>query len=411
MSTDKKAQTPQSPKNYRPQTQMIRTGTNRAFQETSEGLFLTSGFAYSGPQQAADRFSGDDEGFIYSRFSNPTVEMFEKRLAAIERADFAKATASGMAAVTASLLSQLSAGDHMVASRALFGSCYYVVSELMPRFGIEITIIDGKDHQAWQEAIRPNTKLFFFETPTNPGMEILDIAAISTIAHAAKNPIRVVVDNVFATPILQKPLALGADIVVYSATKHMDGQGRVLGGIIASNDEAYIQDELQPFLRNTGPALSPFNAWVLVKSLETLSLRVNAMTASANTLAARISGQMDAYPQIESVIYPGNDNHPQAAIARKQMSAGGSLLCLKFQNEQQQAFSFLENLNLFDISNNLGDTKSLATHPQTTTHHRLTEEIRLEQGVTPGLVRLSIGLEDVEDLWEDIENALKAMNT
>ena len=411
MSNDKKAQTPQSPKNYRPQTQMIRAGSNRAFQETSEGLFLTSGYAYSGPQQAADRFSGDDVGFIYSRFSNPTVEMFEKRLAAIEGADFAKATASGMAAVTASLLSQLSAGDHMVASRALFGSCYYIISELAFRFGIETTIIDGKDHQAWQEAIRPNTKVFFFETPTNPGMEILDIAAISTIAHAAKNPIRVVVDNVFATPILQKPLALGADIVVYSATKHMDGQGRVLGGIIASNDEAYIQEELQPFLRNTGPALSPFNAWVLVKSLETLSLRVNAMTANAQSLADRLADNKSHFPHLKAIIYPGRDDHPQAAIAQKQMSAGGSLICLEFLGGKDQAFAFLERVELFDISNNLGDTKSLATHPQTTTHQRLTEEARLEQGVTPGLVRLSIGLEDVEDLWEDIENALKAMNT
>ncbi len=394
-------------KTYRPKTQMIRAGQNRAMQETSEALFLTSGFAYTGPQQAAERFSGEDPGFIYSRFSNPTVEMFEHRIAAIEGAEFARATASGMAAVSAAMLCQLSAGDHIVASRALFGSCRYVVQDLCSRFGIEASLIDGTRLENWREASKPNTKVFFLESPSNPGIEVLDIAAIASIARDAKA--RLVVDNVFATPILQKPLELGADIVVYSATKHMDGQGRVLGGVIASNDKIFIEDELQPFLRNTGPALSPFNAWVLVKSLETLSLRVEAMSANAAWLADKLAAAKTTYSGLAKVTYPGRADHPQAEIAARQMRGGGSLLTLEFNDGQDAAFAFLAKLELFDISNNLGDAKSLATHPRTTTHHRLSEEERLEQGVTPGLVRLSIGLEDREDLWEDLQSGLESI--
>jgi len=382
-----------------PQTLAVHAGTNRAFQETSEAMVLTSGFAYDSAEQAAARFEGDDPGYIYSRFSNPTVEMLEKRLCAIEGAALARTTASGMAAVTASLMCQLRAGDHMVASRALFGSCRYVADDLANRFGIETTFIDGSDIDAWGAATRANTKVFFLETPSNPGLQVIDIAAV---AKARQGDIRLVVDNVFATPILQQPLALGADIVVYSATKHMDGQGRVLGGAILTNDAAYVEDELQPFLRNTGPALSPFNAWVLLKSLETLGLRVRAMAQTADTLARILA---DEVPR-GAVSYPGLPSHPHHEIAMGQMSAGGSLITIDFAGGKETAFAFLNALRLFTISNNLGDAKSLATHPWTTTHKRLSEDQRREQGVTPGLVRLSIGLEHHQDLWDDLRQSL-----
>ena len=395
---------PESARNWRPRTQAVRSGINRAFQETSEGLFLTSGYAYDSAEQAAARFTGDDEGFIYSRFSNPTVEAFEQRLAALDGARFCRATATGMAAVSASILSQVSAGDHIVASRALFGSCRFVVEDIANRFGVSLSLVDGTDLNAWHTAVRPETKLFFLETPSNPGLEVLDIRAISKIAQAAGA--RLIVDNVFATPVLQNPLSLGADIVVYSATKHMDGQGRVLGGAILTNDEAFVTDDLQPWLRHTGPSLSPFNAWVLLKSLETLALRVDAMSRSASVLAHRLEDNFAL-----KVAYPYLESHAQHALAREQMSAGGSLITLTFhgstEDAQARAFAFLNSLRLFDISNNLGDAKSLATHPRTTTHHRLSEEDRQIQGVTPGLVRLSIGLEDVEDIWEDLTTALQ----
>ncbi|MEO1150136.1 MAG: aminotransferase class V-fold PLP-dependent enzyme [Pseudomonadota bacterium] len=390
----------------RPETIAVRAGTNRAFQETSEALFLNSGYAYDSPEQAAARFTGDDPGYIYSRFSNPTVGMFEDRLAALEGAGldqplYCRATATGMAAVTAAVLCQMSAGDHMVASRALFGSCRYVADDLCARFGIETTFIDGTNLDQWSAACGDTTKLFFLETPSNPGLQILDLAAIARIAH--ERGVRLLVDNVFASPILQQPFAWGADIVVYSATKHMDGQGRVLGGAILSHDEAFITETLQPFLRNTGPALSPFNAWVLLKSLETLGLRVNAMSESAGALARRVHGAAKVGVR---VTYPGLGDTTAATIARRQMVSGGSLLTLEFAGGQPAAFAFLSALSLFDISNNLGDAKSLATHPWTTTHSRLSEDDRLTQGVTPGLVRLSVGLEHVEDLWADLAAAL-----
>lgn len=395
----------QDNKNWRPRTRAVRSGTNRAFQETCEGLFLTSGFAYESANQAAARFSGDDPGYIYSRFSNPTVEMFEQRMASLEGVAFARATASGMAAVNASIMCQLNAGDHMVASRAIFGSCRYIADDLCNRFGIKTTFVDGTNLSEWKNAVQENTKLFFLETPSNPGLEVCDITSIANIAHQCGA--RLIVDNVFATQVLQKPIALGADIVVYSATKHIDGQGRVLGGLIASNDEEWVSDILQPFLRNTGPALSPFNAWLLLKSLETMALRVEAMSENALWLANKLSHYIEEHPDIlDRIAYPGLPSHPQAAIAARQMSKGGTLLTLTFKDGQEGAFRFLNQLDLFDISNNLGDAKSLATHPRTTTHHRLTEEARLEQNVTPGLVRLSIGLEDREDLWEDIVQAL-----
>ncbi|MEM9988349.1 MAG: O-succinylhomoserine sulfhydrylase [Pseudomonadota bacterium] len=389
-----------------PRTKAVRTGVNRAFQETSEAMFLTSGYAYDNAEQAAARFTGDDDGFVYSRFSNPTVEMFENRLAQIEGASWCAGTASGMAAVTAALLCQLSAGDHMVASRALFGSCRYVAENLCAQYGITTTFVDGKDLKAWEEAVRPETKVFFLETPSNPGLEVLDIAAIATLSKQAGA--KLVIDNVFATPVLQHPLELGADIIIYSATKHIDGQGRVLGGAILGHDEAWRAEVLFPYLRNTGPTMSAFNAWVLGKSLETMDLRVRAMAKGAARVADSLSDHLGK--SLKGIKYPFRDDHPQVEIAKQQMEAGGTLITIEFTGEaeeaQSKAFKFLNNLELIDVSNNLGDAKSLATHPRTTTHHRLTEEARLEQGVTPGLVRLSIGLEDPEDLIFDLLNAL-----
>lgn len=398
---------PKEKPNWRPRTQAIHAGAKRGFQEMSEGLFLTSGYAYDGPEQAAARFTGDDEGYIYSRFSNPTVETFEQRLAALEGAAWCTAAASGMAAVTAALLSQLSAGDHMVASRALFGSCRYVADDLCQRFGIHADFIDGTDLGAWSQAVRPTTRLFFLESPSNPGLEVLDIAAIADVAH--RHGAKLLVDNVFATPVFQRPLDLGADLVVYSATKHIDGQGRVLGGAILGNDHAWRDDVLKPFMRNTGPTLSAFNAWVLLKSLETLELRVNAMATTAAKIAAALGEHVDG-KLLAAVRYPHRDDHPQSGIAKQQMRKGGSLVTFTFAGDakkaKSRAFSFLDGLSLVAVSNNLGDAKSMATHPWTTTHYRLTDEQRLEQGVTPGLVRLSVGLEDEQDLLEDIDAAL-----
>ncbi len=384
----------------RPATRLVRGGTRRSqFGETSEALFLTSGFVYEDAETAEARFKGEREGFVYSRFGNPTVAMFEQRLALIEGAEACRGTSSGMAAVCFALMSLVRAGDHVVASRALFGSCHYIVTILLPRFGVETTLVDGTDLEQWRRALRPTTKAVFLETPSNPMLEIVDLAAVCKLAHAVGA--RVVVDNVFATPLLQQPIALGADIVVYSATKHIDGQGRCLGGAILG-PEQYVKDELTPFLRNTGPSLSPFNAWVLLKSLETLNLRVERMCQNAATIANRLVGQRG----VARVLYPFLDSHPQAALARRQMSAGGSVVSIELDGGKAGAFRFLNRLGLFDISNNLGDAKSLVTHPATTTHQRLNESERAELGITDGLVRLSIGLEDIEDLSEDLSAAL-----
>ncbi len=383
-------------------TQLVHGGTLRSpFGEMSEALFLTQSFAYPTMQAAEARFKGDDPGFIYSRFSNPTVAMFEQRMCLLEGAEAARATASGMAAVTASLLSQVRAGDHVVAARALFGSCLYVVEDLLPRFGVSTTLVDGANLTEWKQAIRKETKLFFLETPTNPSLEVYDLKALADLAHDAGA--RLVVDNVFATPLLQKPFEFGADIVVYSATKHIDGQGRCLGGVILAS-QALIDENLHNFLRQTGPAMSPFNAWVMLKGLETLPLRVTQQAASA----AKIADFLAAQNGVRRVLYPFRDDHPQSALARRQMSGGGTLVTFDVEGGKAAAFRLANALEIVKISNNLGDAKSLVTHPATTTHQRLTPEARDALGIGEGLLRLSVGLEDADDLIYDLECGLRA---
>jgi len=385
---------------YRPETRLVHSGTLRSpFGETSEGLFLTQGFVYDTAEQCEARFKGEDPGFIYSRFSNPTVAMFERRMAELEGAEAARAAATGMAAVTTAVLAPLKAGDHVVAAKAMFGSCRYVVEDLLPRYGIASTLVDGLDLDQWQRAMRPNTKSCFLESPTNPTLDVLDIPAIAEIAHAAGA--RLIVDNVFATPIWQSPLALGADVVVYSATKHIDGQGRCLGGVILSS-EAFIAEHIHNFMRQTGPSMSPFNAWVLLKGLETLAVRVRAQTETA----ARIAEALATHPKVPRLIYPGRADHPQAAVVKKQMRAGSTLIGFEVAGGKPAAFRFLNGLKLARISNNLGDAKSLVTHPATTTHQRLTPEARAELGISEGFIRFSVGLEHADDLIEDIQAAL-----
>lgn len=383
-----------------PATQMVHAGTMRSsFGETSEALFLTQGFVYDSAEAAEARFKGEDDGFIYSRYANPTTEMFEQRMCALEGAEAGRSTASGMAAVAASMLCQLQAGDHVVAARALFGSCRWIVEKLLPRYGIESTLVDGTNPKAWEEAVRPNTKVFFFESPTNPTLEVIDIAHVVDVAHACGA--KVVIDNVFATPILQKPMELGVDIVVYSTTKHIDGQGRCLGGMILSSTE-WVEEQLFDYFRHTGPSMSPFNAWVMLKGLETLPLRVAHQTASA----ARIADYLAEHPAIGRVIYPGRPDHPQANIIPKQMSGGSTLVCFEMKGGKKAAFAMENALDIIAISNNLGDSKSLITHPATTTHKNLAEEDREELGITGGTVRLSVGLEDTGDLIADMDQAL-----
>ncbi len=360
---------------------------------------MTSGYVYGDAGEAEARFKGNAPGFVYSRFGNPTVAMFERRLALIEGADACKATSTGMAAVFASLMAQLRAGDHIVSSRALFGSCLYIVSELLPRYGIEVTLVDGTDLNQWRAAFRPDTRCVFLESPSNPGLEIIDLEVVAKMAHEVGA--RLVVDNVFATPLLQPAMRLGADIVVYSATKHIDGQGRCLGGAILSN-QAFVDEELVPFLRHTGPSLSPFNAWALLKGLETLELRVDRMCANALDVATFLEGRSG----VARVLYPGLTSHSQHALAKRQMSAGGTIVSFDVAGGKNAAFAFLDRLCLVDISNNLGDSKSLITHPATTTHQRLSVEDRAALGIGDGLVRLSVGLEDVEDIKIDLAEAL-----
>lgn len=383
-----------------PETLLVHAGQMRSqFGETSEALYLTQGHVYESAEQCEARFAGKDNGFIYARFSNPTVAMFEQRMCALEGAEAARATATGMAAVTAALMGLVKAGDHVVAARALFGSCRYVVEEHLPRFGVGSTLVDGPDLAAWRAAVRPNTKVLFLESPANPTLEVIDIEAVAKLAKEVGA--KLVVDNVFATPLWQKPLALGADCVVYSATKHIDGQGRCLGGVILASEE-FIQTHVHTLLRQTGPAMSPFNAWVLLKGLETLPLRIRQQTQSAAQLADWLSGQ----EKIGKLIFPGRKDHPQAAIIARQMGGPSTLIALELKGGKASAFRFLNALRVFRISNNLGDAKSLAVHPATTTHQRFTPEARLEMGVGDGLVRLSVGLEHVEDLIADVEQAL-----
>jgi O-succinylhomoserine sulfhydrylase len=399
--TDKPKPQP-GPSTWGQQTLLVHGGTMRSgFAETSEAMFLTQSYVYESAEQAEARFKSESGGFIYSRYANPTVAMFEERMRLLEGAQAARATSTGMAAVTSALLCFLRAGDHVVAGRALFGSCRYVVEELCPRLGIASTIIDGRDVEAWRSAVKPNTKAFFFETPANPTLDLVDIAAVAQIGHDAGA--LVVVDNVFATPLFQKPLQLGADVVVYSATKHIDGQGRCLGGVVLGS-AAYVKDHLHPFLKHTGPSLSPFNAWVLLKGLETLPLRVRAQAESA----ARIGDHLACKPGIARSLYCGRPDYPQRELAKRQMSGFGSLVTFEIAGGKAAAFRFLNALRLIKISNNLGDAKSLITHPATTTHQRLTPQARAELGISEGMLRLSVGLECGEDLMADIDHALAA---
>ena len=389
-----------SPRNYRPETRLVQSGILRSqFGETSEALFLTQGYVYDNSAQAEARFKGEDPGFQYSRFANPTVRMFEQRMAEFEGAEDARATATGMAAVTLAMMGQVKAGDHVVASRALFGSCLYVVEDLLPRFGVTSTLVDGTDLNQWKNAVRPNTKTFFMETPANPTLEVIDIAAVSKIAHEAGAT--VTVDNVFSTPLWQSPLALGADCVVYSATKHIDGQGRCLGGVILGS-EKFIADNIQVLLRQTGPSMSPFNAWVLLKGLETLAVRVRRQTDTAAAVAVALHN----HPKIKRLIYPGRPDHPQADIIQRQMRGGSTLVAFEVPGDKAGAFRFQDALQLVRISNNLGDAKSLITHPATTTHQRITQQARADLGITDGFLRLSVGLEHPDDIVEDLLAAL-----
>ena len=390
------------PKSWSAETKLVHGGGIRTdMNETSEALFLNSGYSYPSSQHAEDLFLNKLNGhhYNYSRFANPSLEMFQNRMALLEGAEAARSFATGMSAVTNAIMSQVRAGDHIVAARALFGGCRYVVEDLMPRFGVPSTLVDGRDPANFEKAMRPNTKLIFIETPTNPTLELVDIAAVSQVAkaHGAK----LIVDNVFATPLFQHPLQLGADLVTYSATKHIDGQGRTLGGVVLGS-KALIEADVHTLLRQTGPSLSPFNAWVLLKGLETLPLRVKQMTESATRIADFLAG----HPKVARIAYPHHPSHPQYALAQRQMSSGSTLIALDMKGGREAAFRLSDSLNVILISNNLGDAKSLITHPGTTTHARFTEAVRLESDITPGLLRLSVGLENADDLIKDLEFGL-----
>jgi O-succinylhomoserine sulfhydrylase len=390
----------QNPTGWGDATKLVRGGLLRTpHGETSEALFLNSGFVYDEPETAEKRFAGEDDGYVYGRYGNPTVTMFEERLALLEGAEACYAVASGMSAVFGALACQLKAGDHIVSSRALFGSCYQVITNILPRFGITCTLVDGNDLKQWKAAFTPKTKCLFLETPSNPTLEVIDLAAVCEIGKKAR--VNIIVDNIFATPVLQRPLQYGADVIVYSGTKHMDGQGRVLGGAIVSTKK-FKEELLKPFLRHTGPSISPFNAWILLKGLETLKLRVEAQSKTAQTIAEMLS----MVNGVTRVIYPHHKSHPQVKLSKKQMSLGGTMVTFEVAGGKKAAFNILRHLGIVDISNNLGDAKSLMTHPASTTHRNIGAEARAMMGITDGMLRLSVGLEDVNDLMADLKQAM-----
>ena len=397
MATNKK------PGKWRARTLAVRGGQTRTpFQETAEALFMTSGYAYESADEAEARFTGASPGYQYSRYANPTVSMFEERMCALEGAPVARATASGMAAVSATFLSALRTGDHIVAARAMFGSCRFVIEDVLSRFGITHTLVDGENLEEWAAAVTPKTRMFFLETPSNPMLTLVDLKGVSQIADKAG--VLVVVDNAFASPALQRPMDFGAHIVVHSSTKYIDGQGRALGGVILCHED-FLKDHLQPFLRNTGPSISPFNAWLHLKSLETLDLRMKAHCEGAAIIADHLARQKN----VTRVIYPFREDHPQHKLARRQMKGGGGVVTFEVKGDKAAAFRLENALKLIDVSNNLGDTKSIMTHPETTTHQKLTPQARAALGITSGLVRLSVGLEDPADLCEDLDQALKGV--
>lgn len=390
------------PENWAEETRLVRGGLERSHHgETSEALYLNSGFVYPDGETAEARFAGEEDGYVYARYGNPTVTMFEERLRLLEGAGACYGVASGMAAVYGALACQLEAGDHIVSSRALFGSCYQIITNILPRFGITFTLVDGDDPDQWRDAVTDKTKLFFLETPSNPTLDVIDLAAVSQIGK--EKGVILVVDNIFATPILQKPLKYGADVVVYSGTKHIDGQGRTLGGAVMSTAE-FKEKKLKPFLRHTGPSLSPFNAWTLLKGMETLKLRVLAQCGAA----LKIASVLEAEAGVSRVIYPFLKSHPQHGLCKQQMTAGGTMVTFELANGKEAAFDLLRNLQIIDISNNLGDAKSLVTHPASTTHRNIGQEARDAMGITEGMVRLSVGLEDTGDLIADLQQALSA---
>lgn len=383
------------------ETKLVRAGTLRSnFGETSEAIYMNSGFCYNDANTAEKRFNGDEPGFVYSRYVNPGLQMLEDRLTAIEPgAQAACVTASGMAAVFASIMCQIKAGDHFIASRVLFGSCFHIATKILPNYGVEVTLVDGTNEEEWKKAFKPNTKLVFIESPANPNLEIIDIELVANLCK--QNGAKLIVDNIFASPYCQRPFELGADIVVYSSTKHMDGQGRSLGGAVLGTEE-FIKETLLPFHRHTGPALSPFNAWIVYKSLETFSLRMEKHCDNA----LKVAQFLESHPKVSRVLYPSLESHPQYEIAKKQMIKGGAMLAFEVNGSKEDTFNFMNKLNLVDISNNLGDAKSLITHPATTTHSNLEEEDRLEIGITQSMCRLSVGLENADDLIKDLDKAL-----
>lgn len=385
---------------WRPQTRLVRGGLTRSqFGETAEAIYLTSGYVYDDAETAEARFKDRDPGYIYSRYGNPTVTMFEERMCQLEGAPASRALATGMAAVNAAIMCQVRAGDRVVASRALFGSCRYIIEELLPRYGVTTQLVDGPDLDQWRDALKPGARCVFIETPANPTLQLIDIKAVAELCHAAGA--RLIVDNVFATPVLQKPLPMGADIVLYSTTKHIDGQGRCLGGIVLGSED-FIVKELHPLLKHTGPSLSPFNAWIMLKGLETLELRVRQHCSNA----AAVADFLASHAEVTRLLYPGRNDFPQRSLAQRQMSSGGTLVTFELKGDKARAFRFLNALELIDISNNLGDSKSLITHPATTTHQRLSPADRAHLGITDSMVRLSVGLEDAADIIDDLDQAL-----